>query len=353
LFVSSEEAMASWKFIDPIIEAWKKKITPLLVYKKDYKILDLFDRQPQSRQPRMKIAMIGLGKMGKNLGLALLEKNYQIVSTNQRSVDAVAELSKHSNFKAANNWQEMAASLSRPRLFWLMVPHAEVDNVLFGKQGLVNFLDKGDIVVDIGNSFYKDSIRRGKMLEKKGIEFMDVGFSGGPAGARSGGCLMIGGKKSIFLKLESLFANMSIPGGYKYFGRAGAGHFVKMVHNGIEYGMMQSIAEGFGILKASKFNLNLVDVADIYNHGSVVESRLVGWLKNGFVSRGQNLKGISGVVGYTGEGEWTAKTAKELKIPAEIIEKSYRFRVKSKQTQSFVSKVVSAMREQFGGHSVK
>ncbi|MEO8065271.1 MAG: glucose-6-phosphate dehydrogenase [Candidatus Doudnabacteria bacterium] len=353
LFVSSREAIASWRFIDPIIADWKKKSTPLAVYKKNTKILQMFDQLPKPHFAHKKFAMIGLGKMGKNLAIQLLEKNWQIIATNQHSKQAIEELSRFKNFKPVNNWKELAASLPRPRLFWLMVPHAEVDAVLFSRDGLADYLERGDIVIDSGNSFYKDSIRRGGLLAKKGIDFMDVGFSGGPGGALRGGCLMIGGKENLFEKLRPLFDAMSIPDGYKYFGKAGAGHFVKMVHNGIEYGMMQSIAEGFGIMKASPFKLNLIDVADIYNHGSVVESRLVGWLKDAFLARGQNLKGISGVVGYTGEGEWTAKTAKELGIPAAIIEQSFRFRVRSKKTKSFVGKLVSSMREQFGGHSVK
>jgi glucose-6-phosphate 1-dehydrogenase len=352
LFVSSREAIDSWKFIDPIIKGWKDNLTPLKTYNKDFKILKAFDAKSEANEFGP-IAMVGLGKMGKNLALQLLEKGYRLSATSLHSKDAIKELSSFSNFKTFDSDKALIESLSKPRLVWLMVPHSEVDQVLFGKLGLMNFLHRGDIVIDSGNSYFKDTIRRGKAFTKRGIEFMDVGFSGGPGGARSGGCLMIGGKKSLFEKLEPLFADMAIENGYKYFGATGSGHFVKMIHNGIEYGMMQALAEGFGILKKSKYNLNLIDVADIYNHGSVIESRLVGWLKNGFKSRGQNLKGISGVVGYTGEGEWTAKTAKEFGIPAKVIEESYRFRVRSKKTQTYISKLISAMREQFGGHSVK
>ncbi|MBX4204778.1 MAG: glucose-6-phosphate dehydrogenase [Candidatus Doudnabacteria bacterium] len=353
LFVSSREAISSWRFIDPIVKAWKAKLTPLLTYKKDFKILSEFDRRIRPQRPFTKLAMVGLGKMGKSLSLQLLEKGFSLVAANTHSKDAVSELSRHSNFHAYPTDQQMLASLPKPRLVWLMVPHAQVDEVLFGKDGLAKILDRGDIVIDSGNSYFKDTIRRGRLLTRRGIEFMDLGFSGGPGGARRGGCLMIGGKKSLYQKLEHVFASMAADGAYNYFGKIGAGHFVKMVHNGIEYGMMQSLAEGFGILKASPFRLNLIDVADIYNHGSVIESRLVGWLKDGFEMRGQNLKGITGVVGYTGEGEWTAKTAKQLRVPAKIIEESFLFRVKSKKTQSFVSKLVSSMREQFGGHSVR
>jgi glucose-6-phosphate 1-dehydrogenase len=352
LFVSSREALSAWKFIDPIVNAWQKKLTPLEFYAKNNKILDKFptnENAPKAALPQ-KLAMLGLGKMGKNLALQMMEKGWQVSSTNQHSRQAVEELSANLQFSVADNYEQLLKSLPEPRIIWLMVPHDKVDNVL---RDLSRHLKRGDIVADGGNSFYKDSIRRGNLLQKRGIEFLGIGVSGGPGGARNGACLMIGGDRKTYLKLESLFRSISVFGGYKFFAGFGSGHFVKMVHNGIEYGMMQSLAEGFAILKKSPFKLNLVDVAYLYNHGSVVESRLVGWLKDAFIARGQNLKGITGVVGYTGEGEWTAKTAKEFKIPAEIIEKSFRFRVKSKQTQTFVGKLVSSMREQFGGHSVK
>lgn len=355
LFVSSREALSAWKFIDPIVTAWQKKSTQLMTYGKNNKILSEFrtdEQKPKSALPQ-KLAMIGLGKMGKNLALQMMEKGYSVASTGQHSRDAVKELSSNPQFTVTENYGQLLKSLPEPRLVWLMVPHQRVDEVLFGKDGLSKHLKRGDIVVDGGNSFYKDSIRRGKILQRRGIEFLGIGVSGGPKGARNGACLMIGGNRKTYLKLEDLFRTISVFGGYKFFTGFGSGHFVKMVHNGIEYGMMQSIAEGFAILKKSPFKLNLIDIANLYNHGSVVESRLVGWIKDGFVARGQNLRGITGVVGYTGEGEWTAKAAKQLKVPARIIEQSFRFRVNSKKTQSFVGQLVSSMREQFGGHSVK
>ena len=354
LFVSSSEAISAWKFIDPIVIAWQKKQTPLEFYGKNNKILEKFPADEEMLQtPAVpKLGMIGLGKMGKNLALQMMDKGYRIVSINQHSRKAVEELSSNPQFSALDNYEDILKSLPGQRVIWLMVPHAQVDEVLFGKAGLVKHLKRGDIVVDGGNSFYKDSIRRGKQLEKRGIEFLGAGVSGGPKGARNGATLMVGGPRKTYLKLEPLFRAISVFGGYKFFPGYGSGHFVKMVHNGIEYGMMQSLAEGFAILKASPFKLNLADVAYLYNHGSVIESRLVGWLRDGLVSRGPNLRGISGVVGYTGEGEWTAKAAKELKVPAEIIERSFRFRVNSKKSQNFVGKLVSSMREQFGGHNV-
>jgi 6-phosphogluconate dehydrogenase len=214
-------------------------------------------------------------------------------------------------------------------------------------------LKKGDIVIDAANAYYEDSVRRAKLLKKKGINFIDVGFSGGPGGARNGGSLMIGGDKKIYNYLEPLFRDLSVPDGYAHFGDAGAGHLVKMVHNGIEYGMMQSIAEGFAIMKKSPFKLNLEKIANVYNHGSVIESHLVKWLEEAYQMYGQDLKKISGAVAYTGEGEWTVKTGKKLKVPTPVIEDSFKFRVRSKRSPSYIGKVLSALRNRFGGHSIE
>ena len=208
--------------------------------------------------------------------------------------------------------------------------------------------------MDGGNSFYKDSIEHGKKLAEKGIRFIDVGFSGGPGGARTGACLMVGGDQSAFNEFEPLFQDLSKDGdAYEFFPGAGSGHFVKMVHNGIEYGMMQAIAEGFGVLKASPYEINLTRAADIYNKGSVIESRLIGWTGAALRESGEDLADISGEIGHTGEGEWTVKTAHELGVASPVIEDSFNFRVQSKGNATFVGKVVSALRGQFGGHAVK
>ena len=228
-----------------------------------------------------------------------------------------------------------------------------VDDLLFGKKGLARSLSKGDIVIDGGNSFFEDSMRRAKLLKKRGIKFLDAGVSGGPSGARHGACMMIGGDKASYGKLEALFADASIAGGYAYFGEAGAGHFVKMVHNGIEYGMMQSIAEGFALMRKSPFKLDLREVARLYDRGSVIESRLVGWLESGYGAFGEDLKKVSGSVAYTGEGEWTVKTGKKWKMKLPVIEDSFKFRVRSKKSPSYTGKILSVMRNQFGGHSIE
>ncbi len=298
------------------------------------------------------IGIVGLGKMGSGIAHRLLQKGWVVHGTDTSS-STVNSLTG-AGMKSAKSAQALVEQLSEPKLVWLMVPAGRaVDDVLFGKQGITKNLSAGDTVVDGGNSFYKDSVRRAKKLKTMGIIFLDVGFSGGPGGARNGGGLMGGGDEVPFRRLEPLFRDLAVKDGYRFFAGAGAGHFVKMVHNGIEYGMMQSIAEGFSILKKSKYKLKLSRVAESYNHGSVIESRLVGWLKSAFAEYGEDLKAISGSVGHSGEGEWTAKTARELHVPAKIIEESFKFRVHSAKKPSYTGKVVSALRGQFGGHSVK
>lgn len=294
------------------------------------------------------IGYFGLGKMGKGMVERLLEKGYQVVASN-RSPEPIKEMEK-AGAKGAYSLSELAASLPAPRTIWLMVSHNAVDAVL---QALAPLLSKGDTIIDGGNCFYEDTLRRSKELAERGIDFLDAGVSGGPGGARKGAAIMVGGKQEVYAKYEELFADLSAPGAYHLVGSHGAGHFVKMVHNGIEYGMMQSIAEGFNLLKSGPYKLDLLEVSRIYNNGSVVESRLMGWLESAFLKFGQDLKLLSGSVGFTGEGEWTAKTAKELKVPAEIIEKSFEFRVKSQDNPSFIGKILTGIRNQFGGHTIE
>lgn len=299
---------------------------------------------------KKEIAIIGLGKMGAGIVRNLLEHGWTVRGYN-RSKDIVRELEREGMIPIE---LDDIRRLKAPRLVWLMVPNrGQVDEMLWGSGGIAAMLSRGDVVIDGGNSYFKESVARGKKLARKGIRFIDVGFSGGPSGARNGGCLMIGGDEKAFKEFEPLFKDLSRADGYRFFPGAGAGHFVKMVHNGIEYGMMQAIAEGFGILKKSKYKLNLTRVAEIYNRGSVIESRLVGWLKSAFDQSGEDLKDISSTVGHLGEGEWTVKTAKEMKITAKVIEDSFRFRVQSSKHPSYTGKVVSALRGQFGGHPVK
>jgi len=172
-------------------------------------------------------------------------------------------------------------------------------------------------------------------------------------GARSGACLMIGGDKSAYQMLENLFYDLAVPRGFAYMGKSGAGHFVKMVHNGIEYGMMQAVAEGFSVMKKAPFQLDLKEVARVYNNGSVIQSRLIGWLESGFKKYGEELKQVSGSVQHTGEGEWTVKTARKLRVEAPVMTEAFKFRVRSQKKQSYAGKILTALRNQFGGHAIR
>ncbi|MHB8845741.1 MAG: phosphogluconate dehydrogenase (NAD(+)-dependent, decarboxylating) [Nitrospirota bacterium] len=296
----------------------------------------------------MKLGYIGLGKMGLNMVERLLEKGHGVVAFDRNS-SAVTEARRKGALTGAT-LGGLVDALPLPRLIWVMVPHGAVDAVL-GE--LVPLLAKGDTVIDGGNSPYKESLRRSAELAAKGIEFLDAGVSGGPAGARKGACIMVGGKHEVFLRYERLFADLSVENGYGYMGSAGAGHFVKMVHNGIEYGMMQALAEGFAVLKEAPFGLDLLKIADLYNHASVIESRLVGWLKTAYEQHGEELRDISGTVAQSGEGAWTVEAGKELGVPTPVIDDALRFRLQSREKPSYAGQVLSALRNQFGGHEVR
>jgi len=295
----------------------------------------------------MKMGYVGLGKMGFNMVERLLEKGYEVAvfDTNR---DAVQNISQK-GAEPTDSLESLAWAVPFPRLVWLMVPYQAVDHVI---AGLTPYLSPDDTIVDGGNSPHKQSMRRAKELEQRGVAFLDAGVSGGPVGARSGACMMVGGRKDVFKSYEAVFRDLSVENGYGYMGGSGAGHFVKMVHNGIEYGMMQALAEGFALLKSSPFSLDLVRVADVYNHQSVIESRLVGWLKEALEQYGEALGEISGSVDYTGEVGWTVEAAKELNLSVPAIERALAFRIESQQNPSYAGQFLSAMRHQFGGHEV-
>lgn len=358
LFVSTDEVISMWEFIDPIAASWNKNLVPLAHYKQNDKssierIVSVFEEKlASSRLQTMEkeITVIGLGKMGGNIALRLVERGWCVHAYN-RSSDVTRRF-EEDGVVGMYNLKEIE-QIASPRVVLLSLPSKVLDAVLFDpKEGIAQYLEKGDIVVDAGNSFYKDTVARAKRFAKHGVTYIDVGVSGGPGGARDGACLMIGGDKQSYEYLKPLFSDMAAQNGEQFFEGAGAGHFVKMIHNGIEYGMMQAIAEGFGVLKKSKYRLDLMRVADIYNNGSVIESRLVGWLQDGFELYGEELEDVSGTVAHTGEGQWTVETAKELGVKAKIIEESLAFRVLSKKNPDYVGKIVSTLRNQFGGHSV-
>ena len=371
LFVSTREIDAGWRFIDPIIDGWEAGLVPLASYRPDTSsIVEDALAALAGGGERGSVGVAGLGKMGAGLARNLMEKGWRVSGWNRHTevATAMAEEGLH----AAHTLREFVADLEPPRVLWLMVPSgAPVDELLFGpagvesgaprpaaaaaapdSAGLSGLLAPGDVVIDGGNSLWRDAAPRAARLAELGIRYLDSGTSGGPNGARHGACLMIGGDREVFEPLEPMFADIALPGGYRFFDGHGAGHFVKMVHNGIEYGMMQAIAEGFQILHDGPFDLDLVDVGDVYQHGSVVESRLVGWLLAAYRRLGSDLEGVSGVVGHTGEGAWTVRTASELGVPAPIIAGSLKFREESQSTPSYAGRALTAMRDSFGGHGL-
>ncbi|MBI3955703.1 glucose-6-phosphate dehydrogenase [Candidatus Gottesmanbacteria bacterium] len=349
LFASSQEVSAMWKFTDPIIEAWRTNVVPLTSYPPDtadIRSAGAYVEQASASQKNKTIGMIGLGKMGGGIAQHLVEKGWEIFGYNR--TESVTRTLEASGIHGAYSVAALVRSLPTPRIIWLMLPAGiVVDEML---EVLIPLLSKDDMIIDGGNSFYKDTIRRNTLLTSHAIRYLDVGVSGGPDGARNGACLMAGGKKKDYETIEPLLAAIAAPSAYGYVGKIGAGHFVKMVHNGIEYGMMQAIAEGFTILKKANYTLNLAHVADVYNHKSVIESRLVGWLKNAFELHGEKLEEVSGSVGQTGEGAWTVSTARELKVAARVIEDALTFRLQSQKHPDFTGKVLSSLREQFGKH---
>ena len=297
----------------------------------------------------MKLAMIGLGRMGMNMAKRLLKGGHEVVAYN-RSSGKTDQLVKDGAI-GAYSLSEAAEKLSQPRIVWIMLPAGQVvdDHI----QELEGFLSPGDIVVDGGNTYYKDDIRRAKHLEDKNIWYMDVGVSGGIWGLRIGYCLMIGGDKETYQMLEPIFKALAPEEGYLYCGPTGAGHFVKMVHNGIEYGMMQAYGEGFEILEASDYatSFNYADIAHLWNQGSVVRSWLLELAEDAF-RKDEKLSDIKGYVEDSGEGRWTIQQALETGVPAQVITLSLLRRFRSRQDNPFSDRVLAALRREFGGHAV-
>ncbi|EOV9525841.1 phosphogluconate dehydrogenase (NAD(+)-dependent, decarboxylating) [Bacillus cytotoxicus] len=295
----------------------------------------------------MKLGLIGLGKMGFPLAEHLHEDGHDVVvyDVNQELVEKAGQL----GIAARPTLKKLVETLESPRIIWVMVPAGEiVDSVL---HELYPLLDKGDIVIEGGNSFYKDTLRRAEEADRLGLHYVDIGTSGGVEGARYGACLMVGGKKEIFDQLELLFKDLAVENGYSYVGRVGSGHFLKMVHNGIEYGMMQAIAEGFEVLEKSDFDYNYEEVAKVWANGSVIRGWLMDLTEKAFADD-PKLAGIKGVMNSSGEGKWTVETALELQAAAPVIAMSLFMRYRSQEDDTFHGKVVSALRNQFGGHAV-
>ena len=326
----------------------------------------------------MQIAMIGLGKMGGNMVLRLTRGGHTCV-VYDRNAEAVKDIVKQSGGKAvaASSQQDVVAKLTKPRTVWLMLPAGPITEANVGD--FAKILEAGDTIIDGGNSYFKDDVRRAQELKPKGIHYMDVGTSGGVWGIDRGYCMMIGGPKEAFGRLDPIFKTLA-PGrgdiprtphreklggtaeeGYLHCGPAGAGHYVKMVHNGIEYGLMQAYAEGFDIFKNAnskevaeeyRYDLNLADISELWRRGSVVGSWLLD-LTAMALAEHPTLENYTGFVQDSGEGRWTVQAAVEQAVPADVLSAALYVRFRSRKEHTFSEKVLSAMREKFGGHIEK
>jgi 6-phosphogluconate dehydrogenase len=296
----------------------------------------------------MQLGLIGLGRMGSGMTLRLLQGGHQVM-VYDRVPEAGAALSGK-GATVTGSLEDLGQKLKAPRILWLMIPAGPpVDDAI---QGLSGTLSPGDIIIDGGNSNYKDSIRRAETLRSQQIEFLDVGVSGGIWGLEVGFNLMVGGNQAIFKQVEPIFQTLAPADGYAYVGPSGAGHYAKMVHNGIEYSMLQSYAEGFEILNAAPFGFDLARLARLWNHGSVIRSWLLELAQNAF-ERDPELAHIKGYVEDSGEGRWTLEEALEHAVPAPALAMSLFMRYRSRQDDSFSAKVLAALRNEFGGHPVK
>jgi 6-phosphogluconate dehydrogenase len=309
----------------------------------------------------MQIGYVGLGKMGTRMAEKLLENSHTVVGWN-RSRDIVEQFRLHlqdknlsEHFLAADDIKSLTALLNPPRVIWVMLPSGPATQQTLNE--VAQYVEAGDIIIDGGNANYHDTQKRYEEFQKRGIKFLGIGVSGGVLAHKNGYPLMVGGDESAYQYVTPLLNSLTKPnGGHTYFGEGGAGHFVKMVHNGIEYGMMQAIGEGFGVLDKAPYSFDLEKVAENWQHGTIVSSFLIDRAKDA-LKHDPNLTDIVGEIGATGEGEWTVLQAKKQGVPIENIEQSLNFRRRSKLdkkiSSSFAARMVAALRYEFGGHAVK
>ncbi len=297
----------------------------------------------------MEIGLYGLGRMGGNMVTRLARGGHRVVAGN-RSPGPVDEAVEHGAV-GASSIAEMVATLAPPRVLWSMVPAGDVTEATLRE--FADHASPGDVLVDGGNSNFRDSMRRGTELRARGLKFVDAGVSGGIWGLQVGYCMMVGGDDDAIERLRPALDTLAPSDGWAHFGKTGAGHFVKMVHNGIEYGMMQAYGEGFELLHASEFGIDLQRVAKVWNHGSVVRSWLLELAERAFEQEGTDLKDIKGWVADSGEGRWTILEAIAHDVPATVLAHSLFARFTSRQDDSYAMKVAAALRAQFGGHAVE
>lgn len=296
----------------------------------------------------MKVGLVGLGKMGFNLGLNMMEHGHEVVAFDLNP-NAVQSFQQEGG-KPATSLLELVGNLETPRILFIMVPQGKPVDDILGQ--LTPHLSAGDSVIEAGNSHYKDTLRRSAALKEEGIHYFDVGTSGGMEGARHGACYMIGGDADVFPTIEPLFRDTAVPGGYLYTGRSGSGHYSKMVHNGIEYGMMAAIGEGFEVLDKSPFDYDYEQLARVWSNGSVIRGWLMDLTQKAF-AKDPKLDEIMGVMHSSGEGKWTVEEALDLEVAAPVIALSLLMRYRSQETDTFTGKVVAALRNEFGGHAVE
>lgn len=305
----------------------------------------------------MQVGFIGLGKMGSRMAEKLIKDGHDLIVWN-RSEQTTHEFKLKitgQNFKIAEDVRDLVLNLNNPRIIWIMLPAGEVTESVLGE--ISQYVEKGDVLIDGGNSNYKDTQKRYEQFKKIGIEFLGIGVSGGIIAEKQGYPLMAGGSKTGFEIIKPILKSLVKPnGGYEYFGQGGAGHFVKMIHNGIEYGIMQSMAEGFEVLEKSEYNFDLYKISKLYQKGTLLSGFMMDRVAD-VLEKDPSLANIIGEVSASGEGDWTVEAAKEEGVDAEIIEKSLQYRKRSKTDSkiqdSFTAKLLAALRNAFGGHEVK
>jgi len=296
----------------------------------------------------MKLGMVGLGRMGGNMTTRLQQGGHEVVAFDPNP-DAVA-LAAKDGATGSSSLEDMVSKLEAPRVVWIMVPSGQITEDTIVELG--GLLSEGDVVIDGGNSRWTDSKRHAEQMAKGGIRFLDAGTSGGVWGLTEGYCLMVGGDDDAYALAEPIFATLAPPNGLAHVGPSGAGHYVKMVHNGIEYGMLAAYGEGFEILETSEYDLNLPEIAGIWRYGSVVRSWLLELLFDA-LSKDPKLEKIEGYVDDSGEGRWTVQAAIDQNTPAPIAALSLFMRFASRQDESFSAKTIAALRNEFGGHPIK